>query len=123
MHQLSKEFRFEAAHTLSRSVDAEASRRVHGHSYVAVVTLRGQPDPDTGMLIDLGLFERRLNALRDDLDHRLLDDVPDLKPATIEMLAQWIWCRLQPDLPELAEVAVGRPSLGDRCVYSADPIS
>ena len=51
MHELSKEFRFDAAHTLHRDIDAEGSRRIHGHSYRAEVTVRGRPDPATGMLI------------------------------------------------------------------------
>ena len=30
MYELSKQFRFEAAHTLQRMIDAEPSRRIHG---------------------------------------------------------------------------------------------
>ena len=32
MFELSKTFGFDAAHTLRRKVDAEPSRRIHGHS-------------------------------------------------------------------------------------------
>ena len=46
--------------------------------------------PTTGMVIDLGLFERALEQIRDVLDHRFLDEVPDLGPATIENLSAWI---------------------------------
>jgi 6-pyruvoyltetrahydropterin/6-carboxytetrahydropterin synthase len=42
MFELSKQFRFEAAHTLERRIDTESSRRVHGHSYRAKVTVRGR---------------------------------------------------------------------------------
>ena len=56
MYELSKQFRFEAAHTLQRVIDAEPSRRIHGHSYRAEVFLRGEPDPQSGMMMDLGLF-------------------------------------------------------------------
>jgi 6-pyruvoyl-tetrahydropterin synthase len=41
MFELSKQFWFDAAHTLNRSIDAESSRRIHGHSYRAEVTVRG----------------------------------------------------------------------------------
>ena len=68
MFELSKQFRFEAAHTLQRSVDAEASRRIHGHSYRAEVAVRGKPDATTGMVVDLGLFERALAGARAELD-------------------------------------------------------
>ena len=51
MFELSKEFRFEAAHTLQRANGTEGSRRVHGHSYRAEVAVRGLPDPASGMIV------------------------------------------------------------------------
>jgi 6-pyruvoyltetrahydropterin/6-carboxytetrahydropterin synthase len=57
MLELSKQFRFEAAHTLKREIQAEASRRIHGHSYRAEVPVRGRLDEKTGMVIDLAIFE------------------------------------------------------------------
>ena len=117
MFELSKQFRFDAAHTLARAVDAEPSRRVHGHSYRAEVALRGEPDPASGMLVDLGLLERSLAAARDALDHRLLDEIPGLGPATLENLAAWIWRAVAPACPGLARVSVFRDSAGDACSY------
>ncbi len=35
LYELSQRFFFEAAHTLRREVEAEGSRRVHGHTYEA----------------------------------------------------------------------------------------
>ncbi len=60
MWELSKTFRFEAAHTLERKIDGGPSRRIHGHSYRAEVTVRGEADPTTGMVVDLGALERAL---------------------------------------------------------------
>ena len=118
MHELSKQFRFEAAHTLSgRAVDADPSRRIHGHSYRAKIVVRGTPDPVTGMVLDLGLFEQALATARDALDHRFLDDVPGLGPATIENLATWIWRSVAPACPGLTRVTVCRDSTGDACSY------
>jgi 6-pyruvoyltetrahydropterin/6-carboxytetrahydropterin synthase len=117
MWELSKTFRFEAAHTLERAVDAEPSRRVHGHSYRAEVTIRGVADPKTGMVIDLGLFERAIADARDGLDHRLLDEVFDLGPATMENLSAWIWRRMAPVASGLFRVTVYRDSQGEACSY------
>ncbi|MBV8686680.1 MAG: 6-carboxytetrahydropterin synthase [Alphaproteobacteria bacterium] len=117
MFELARQFRFEAAHTLRREVEAEASRRIHGHSYRAEVVVRGEPDPATGMVLDLGLFERALSGVHDALDHRFLDEVDGLGPATLENLAAWIWRRLGPDLPGLSRVTVHRDSTGDSCAY------
>ena len=70
---ISQRFFFDAAHTLKREIEAEGSRRIHGHTYHAEVWLAGERDPATGMVIDLGLLRRRLEAVREQLDHRLLD--------------------------------------------------
>jgi 6-pyruvoyltetrahydropterin/6-carboxytetrahydropterin synthase len=115
--ELSKQFRFESAHTLERSIDAEPSHRIHGHSYRAEVTVRGNADTKTGMVLDLGLFERALFDAQDGLDHRLLDEISDLGPATLENLSAWIWRKLSPVAPGLARVTVYRDSNGESCSY------
>lgn len=117
MHELSKSFRFEAAHTLLRAVEAEPSRRIHGHSYRAEVFVRGTPSGESGMVVDLGLLAERLEAVRLMLDHRFLDDVAGLGPATLENLASFIAARLGGDLPGLHRVTVHRDSTGESCAY------
>jgi 6-pyruvoyltetrahydropterin/6-carboxytetrahydropterin synthase len=117
VHELSKQFRFESAHTLHRVIDAEPSRRIHGHSYRAEVVVRGRPDPVTGMVVDLGLFERTLEAARAGLDHHMLDDITDLGPGTLENLSAWIWRRVVDACPGLIKVTVYRDSTGDACSY------
>ena len=117
MWELTKSFRFDAAHTLERSVDTASSRRIHGHSYRAEVTLRGEPDPETGMVIDFGLLERVLAETRNGLDHHMLDDVPGLDPATMENLAAWIWRRLAPVTKGLVKVTVFRDSQDESVTY------
>ncbi len=116
MWELSRSFGFEAAHTLARAVAREASLRVHGHSYRAEVTLRGVPDA-SGMVVDLGVFAEKLAAVRAALDHRMLDEVPGLAPATLENLAAYIWRALAEDMPQLARVSVHRDSLQETCTY------
>ena len=117
MHELSKSFRFDAAHTLNRAIETESSRRIHGHSYRAEVTVRGRPDPETGMILDLGLLEGAMAEARDQLDHRFLDEINDLGPATMENLATWIFERLEPTIPNLARVAVHRDHSHETCTY------
>jgi len=121
MFELSKQFRFEAAHTLERAIDAEGSRRIHGHSYRAEVVIRGKADPNTGMVVDLGLFERALEVARLGLDHHFLDDVPGLGPATMENLTVWIWRKVSGTCGSLARVTVHRDSTGDTCSYFGAP--
>jgi 6-pyruvoyltetrahydropterin/6-carboxytetrahydropterin synthase len=117
MFELSKQFRFEAAHTLDRVISEEPSKRIHGHSYRAKVTIRGDTDPKTGMVLDLGVFERALHTARDALDHRFLNEVKGLGPATVENLAAWIWRTLAPVCAGLTRVTVYRDATGDACNY------
>ena len=42
MYELTKQFRFDCAHTLEREIEADGSRRIHGQSYRAPVTLPGR---------------------------------------------------------------------------------
>jgi 6-pyruvoyltetrahydropterin/6-carboxytetrahydropterin synthase len=115
IYELSKEFRFDAAHTLNRAVEVEPSRRIHGHSYRAEVVVRGRPDEKTGMLVDLAVLERSLDDARDGLDHRFLDEISDLGPATMENLAAWIWRKIEPVCPNLWKVTVRRDSDSGAC--------
>lgn len=122
MFELSKQFRFDAAHTLDRSIQTESSRRIHGHSYRAEVTVRGRPDPATGMIVDLGLLESSMAEARDALDHRFLDEINDLGPATMENLSLWIWNRLKPVVVNLWKVSVYRDSSGEACSYWGEDV-
>ncbi len=117
MIELSQSFGFEAAHTLERDVGTEASRRIHGHSYRAELVLRGEPDGSSGMLIDLGRVADIIETLLTRLDHRLLDEVDGLGPATMENLARFIYRYAKPDLAPLARVVVRRDSIGQACAY------
>ena len=112
---ISQRFFFDAAHTLRREIESEGSKRIHGHTYQAEVTLSGKPDAKTGMVVDLGLVRRAIEQLRPQLDHHLLDEVPGLGPATLENLCAFIWRDLAARLPGLSQVKVWRDGMGDSC--------
>jgi 6-pyruvoyltetrahydropterin/6-carboxytetrahydropterin synthase len=114
--ELSQRFYFDAAHTLHRSVETEGSLRIHGHTYEVEVTLSGSPDPLTGMLVDLAYVRQEISRIREILDHRFLDELSDLGPATLENLCNFIRKQLQPQLPTLCSVMIERRASGDKCV-------
>ncbi len=118
-YAISQKFFFDAAHTLRREIEADSSLRVHGHTYNAEVFLSGQPAPQTGMVVDLGLVRREVEQLRQQLDHHMLDDVAGLGPATLENLCRFIFQALQARLPAVSAVRVWRDSIGDSCTLSA----
>lgn len=78
----------------------EANPRGHGHNFVLEVTLSGDPDPLTGMVIDLkevkSILEKEIVG---PMDHRHLNHevAPfDQVVPTAENLAIEIWRRLEP---------------------------
>lgn len=115
MIELTQEFVFDAAHFLGAG--AAENRRVHGHSFYAEVTLRGEPDAATGVLREFGEIKETLAAIADDLDHRLLNEIPGIGPPTLESLARYIFRKAKESLPEVVRVRVRRPSLGQSCLY------
>jgi len=74
----------------------------HGHNYVVEVSLQGEPDPVTGMVLDLKELKEILNReILAPYDHRFLNyEVPpfDRIVPTAENIARDIWRRLEPHL-------------------------
>lgn len=74
--RLTKEFTFEAAHSLE-GYDG-ACREIHGHSYRLFVTVKGEPsmdgyDPKQGMVMDFGLLKNIVNEqIISRLDHAFI---------------------------------------------------
>ena len=76
----------------------------HGHNYVLEVTVRGTPDPQTGMVLNLtqlkdAMHEQVVNWV----DHKHLNyDVPWLEGSipTTEVLVVKFWDRLAEALPK-----------------------
>ena len=116
MWELTKSFRFEAAHSLPGTTFGAASEEIHGHSFRAEVSMRGTPDPATGMVLDLGLLERSMAEVQKTLDHKLLNKVEALGPPTLENLSRFILERVQ-HAGKITRVSVHRDSCNESCTY------
>ena len=83
---------------------ADANPHGHGHNYSLEVTLEGEPQPVTGMVVDLKEVKSILEAeILTPMDHRHLNfEVPpfDVVAPTAENLAVEIWRRLAPRFAE-----------------------
>ena len=79
---------------------AAANPHGHGHNYMLEVTLEGNPDPVTGMVLDLKVSRKFWKReVVEPYDHRFLNyEVPpfDRTVPTTENIAIEIWNRLQP---------------------------
>ena len=117
---LTRRITFAAAHRYRRPdwSDADNERvfglcarsSFHGHSYVCHVTVRGEIDPVTGMLVDLGALDRVLAVeVRERFDHRNINlDVPEFADGKLvptgENLARFIFERVERGLAGTAKV-------------------
>lgn len=107
MHvSLSKTFRFESAHFLPCFPEGHKCRRMHGHSFRFRVVVKGEVDPAKGYLVNFSEIKQAVAPLVDELDHRVLNEIPGLEVPTAELLAKWIFDRVKPKLPLLSSVVV-----------------
>lgn len=80
-----------------------ANENWHGHNYELLVTVKGDPDPDTGFLFDVKKLSNIIKeAVTDKLDHKNLNvDVDFIRGqmCSTENLAIAIWKQLEPHIP------------------------
>jgi 6-pyruvoyltetrahydropterin/6-carboxytetrahydropterin synthase len=104
--EIFKAFTLECAHRLPHVPPGHKCARVHGHSFRVEIHVRGPVDAQLGWVMDFADVKAAFEPLFQQLDHRYLNDVPGLDNPTSEILARWIWQRLQPSLPQLSAVVV-----------------
>ncbi|MEO8583178.1 MAG: 6-carboxytetrahydropterin synthase [Flavitalea sp.] len=80
-----------------------ANENWHGHNYELYVTVKGNPNPDTGFLFDAKQLSNIITErITDKLDHKNLNVDVDFmhgKMCSTENLAIAIWQQLQPYIP------------------------
>ncbi len=112
-----KSIHFDAAHFLEHEGETRPYARMHGHSFQLEVAIEGEPGADTGWVADFGDVADALERLREEIDHRLLNEVEGLERPTLENICVWVYGKLKPQFPGLCAVSVARPSNGERCTF------
>lgn len=117
--RLSKDFIIEAAQRLPKVPAGHKCSRLHGHTFTIEICVEGKVNPETGWLYDHAEISAAMKPIMEQLDHSYLNDIPGLENPTIEIMAGWLWKKLQPQLPGLAEIIIHEtPSA--RCSYQGD---
>lgn len=109
MYIIRKAFTFEASHQL-KFHDGKCAR-LHGHSWRAVIELRGahllDRGPKSGMLFDYGSVAETVKPIVEEfLDHHHLNDTLALESPTSERIAHWLYQKLAPKLELLWAVEI-----------------
>ena len=81
-----------------------ANPNYHGHNYELWVTVKGDPEPETGFIINARTLSKIIQKeVVDRFDHKNLNvDIPEFEEIqpTTENFAKLIWSILEPHLPE-----------------------
>lgn len=122
MFDLTKEFRFEAAHVLPDH-DGKCAR-LHGHSWRGEVTLRGPvlfaEGPMRGMLLDFGKLKKYVEPLVDTyLDHNYLNLSIPLEHPTSEAIAEWLFHAIEAELPHDLKPLLYEVRISETCTSAA----
>ncbi|MGN6645599.1 MAG: 6-pyruvoyl trahydropterin synthase family protein [Cytophaga sp.] len=128
MIYVSRQEHFNAAHKLYNPNWSEeknnevfgpcANANWHGHNFDLIVTVKGEPDPDTGFVIDLKKLSILIREkITDKVDHKNLNlDVDFMigKMASTEVLAMEFWKILE---PHISHISNGRGKLHSIKLY------
>lgn len=93
MFYVSKEFRFEAAHSLPHLPPEHKCHHIHGHSYKIVVKCSGLITKDRPWVIDYADISKEMDPIVAMLDHKNINDVIGVA-TTAENIALWVFEKL-----------------------------
>jgi len=98
-------FRFEAAHRLPNVPEGHKCGRMHGHGFEIILHAVQDPSPE-GKILDAEQLEAHWAPLHKELHLTCMNDIPGLENPTSEILANWLWNRIKPNLPQLSYITV-----------------
>jgi 6-pyruvoyltetrahydropterin/6-carboxytetrahydropterin synthase len=92
MYTISKEFSFDASHSLEGLPMGHPCTRLHGHTYTVIVELTAPELDEVGFVLDYRELKLIKTFIDEHLDHRHLNDIVDFNP-TAENLALYLFNR------------------------------
>jgi 6-pyruvoyltetrahydropterin/6-carboxytetrahydropterin synthase len=114
---------FEAAHRVP------GFSNLHGHTFVIRLTFEGPMDPKFGWVADLYAVKRIVETVKekigrgdshgDGLGEGNIDDIAEIRVASLENIAMWFWDNIAPHHPTLSVVDLNRGFRGsiEGCEY------
>ncbi|MGZ3724423.1 MAG: 6-carboxytetrahydropterin synthase QueD [Pseudobdellovibrio sp.] len=106
IYELKQHFQIESARFLPKLPKTHPCSNMHGHSFKIVLTLQGPLDPQIGWVMDYHEISKVMQPLLNQLDHKVLNDIPGLDNPTSELLAKWIFDKAKRELAPLKSVSV-----------------
>jgi len=105
-NRITKSFTFDSAHWLPNVPEGHKCGRMHGHTYTIVIGVEGDVEAESGWIVDFGMIKTAFKPLEQVMYHHCLNELAGLENPTAENMARWIYDRIKPTLPQVADVTV-----------------
>jgi 6-pyruvoyltetrahydropterin/6-carboxytetrahydropterin synthase len=123
MYWITKEWEFEAAHSLPMLPVGHKCRNIHGHSYRVIVEFRARLLTEPGFVVDYALLDWIGVMFKGEFDHKNLNEVFDKNKwgaTTSENLARNIYDLIRDELrKDKADYAVASVTVSETRKTSA----
>ncbi|MEI8279668.1 MAG: 6-carboxytetrahydropterin synthase QueD [Bacteroidota bacterium] len=99
-----KKFTFDSAHFLPNVPDGHKCKEMHGHTYQLTVFIEGNLLKDLNWVMDFSDLKEVVGPVIDQVDHKMLNNIPGLENPTCEAIAIWLWNNIKPGVPQLQKI-------------------
>ena len=117
--EIFKIYQVEVAHFLPNVTQDHPCRQIHGHTIFIELYFSGPVDPQMGWVIDFGEIDKGFMPIKQQLDHKFLNEIEGLKNPTSENLARWLWPKVKSLLPQLSKIIVNENQMSG-CIYRGE---
>ena len=111
-----KKFNIESARSLPNVPESHPCYQLHGHSFKIIISIIGQIDKNTGLVIDFQEIENAFNPIKKILDHSFLNKIEGLSNPTSENICIWIWDKIESSIPNICEIEI-KETDSTGCIY------
>ena len=122
IYLLRRRAHFSSAHRLTAVAEGHPCGQLHGHTWEVEIELRVSVLPEEGWVMDFKDVDAALHPLVQQLDHKVLNDIPGLQNPTSEHIAMWFMQALRQALPNLCAVRVRESARSEVEVRLPEPI-
>ena len=115
-----RSFRFHAARYLPKLDDSHICKKMHGHTFNLTIHVKGKINNKDGFIIDFFDIDKIVNQyVISKIDHKILNEIPQLENPTSEYLCQWAWNQLHNKITGLFKIVLSEDH-GTGIVYKGE---